>query len=352
MDGIFLVLSALLALLLAGVCVLLYVLIIRTRNLEKQIHKQEAQSEQQHLSETLLASNRFQVMEERLGSISKDQVRYSALMSNISSQMSDISKVMSNSKLRGSWGEYQMETLIRTYCGNNPDIYEIQFRLDNQKIADGVFHLPDSDRLLCIDSKFPLDNYLKMEEFPEDAEYFQKELRKNVKKHIDDIAAKYITAQTVDYALLFIPSESLYQMICGSFDDLLHYALKKHVLPVSPTTLAGVIYSLQACTRDFYRAENMAVIEKELDEISTQFENLLEQANKTRKSLDVYVRQSSLLFKMIEQSAGSLHQALEGKDAGIKKTGIKKQDFLSSIQDFQSDGPDSNSALNQNVESE
>ncbi len=132
--------------------------------------------------------------------------------------------VMTNTKLRGNWGEYQLDMLLSVYCGQNPSIYSMQYTLPNGKIADCAFHLPDTNKVLCIDSKFPMENYMNLQE---DMDTYLRPFKMNMKKHIDDVANKYINMDTMPYALLFVPSEAIYQFVCAKCDDLFTYALQK-----------------------------------------------------------------------------------------------------------------------------
>ncbi|UNT95119.1 DNA recombination protein RmuC [Allobaculum mucilyticum] len=240
---------------------------------------------------------------------------------DIAVQMKSVTDVMANAKKRGTWGEYQLETIVRTYLGNNSELFSTQFHLENGKIADGAFHLPQTSEVLCIDSKFPMENYLKIDEDPQNAEYHEKEFRKNIKKHIEDVSSKYITSQTVDEALLFIPSEAVYAWICGEGADLLPYALERHVLFVSPTTLCGVIFSLSASTRSFFRARNMASFEKQVRELEDRAQMLCEQAAKASRTSSQLSRQlfelqnsAETLLSQIERSADPVYD--DGPAAG------------------------------------
>lgn len=229
---------------------------------------------------------------------------------DLAQQMHAVTEVMSNAKRRGTWGEYQLDNLVRTYLGDSPYIYSTQFHLANGKISDGAFHLPQTDQVLCIDSKFPMENYLRMCDEPESAEFYEKEFRRNIKKHINDVASKYINEQTLDEALLFIPSEAVYAYICGEGVDLLNYALSQHVLLVSPTTLCGVVFSLQASTKNFYRAANMQEFEKQVRSLELRAGDLCERAGKTcrtsallQKQLADLQNSAEKLLALIEQSA-------------------------------------------------
>lgn len=228
----------------------------------------------------------------------------------LSQQMRAMNDVMGNAKRRGTFGEYQLENLIRTYLGNSPYIYSTQYHLANGKISDGAFHLPGTDRVLCIDAKFPMENYRKLAEDPEHAAEYEKELRKNVRKHIQDVAEKYINDQTLDEAVLFIPSEGLFSWICSDGADLLDFALSSHVMLVSPTTLAGVVFTLLASTRNFYRAQNLSSIERKVEALETRAETLACQSEKIRrterqleKQISELSRSCSRLFAEIDELA-------------------------------------------------
>lgn len=307
-----LVLLIVLAVLLFGLCILLMVIMQRQNTISKHLQNQQAQSQAESAAALQETRVRFGVMEERLSNLLKEQNTGTAIMDQLASQMDGITRIMTNTKLRGSWGEYQMESLIRIYAGDSPEIYEVQYHLENGKIADGAFHIPGSKKVLCIDSKFPLENWMHMEEYPEDQDYYQKEFRKNMKKHIDDVAGKYITPQTANMAMLFIPSESIYEYVCGSCGDLYQYALKKKVLLVSPTTLAGVIFSLLSSTKDFYRSENIAQIEKELLKVQDEFEKLIEKADKADRAVKTCMNQIQALNISLKKSVDHLNTVLEG----------------------------------------
>ena len=71
---------------------------------------------------------------------------------------------VSDAKKRGNFGEYTLYHLLSIYFGESDAIYETQFRFNNGKIADAVLHIPGSDRVLAIDSKFPVENYARLDD--------------------------------------------------------------------------------------------------------------------------------------------------------------------------------------------
>lgn len=291
----------LIVLLMLIICLFLAVLLLRMHTALSAMQSELSENKDalEQLSQTQSQNSR-QISEDINGHLSRVYSQLGAENSTLfglQNSMKDINTVMSNAKQRGSWGEYQMESLIRVYAGESPSVYETQFRLDNGKIADGAFHLPSSEKVLCIDSKFPMENYLNMLREPEDEAYYSRELRKNIKKHIEDVASKYITPQTADEAVLFIPSEAIYQYILAEQQDLFELALSKHVLLCSPTTLSGVVFTLVFGLKDYYRSENAGRIEKELLQLKDEFIRLEDKASKANRNAALVCDQLGDVFE-------------------------------------------------------
>ena len=194
--------------------------------------------------DSLILQKNFEYLLKQVQDVQKNQATSKVSLNQMEEYLYRMNMVMTNTKLRGNWGEYQLDMLLSVYCGQNPSIYSMQYTLPNGKIADCAFHLPDTNKVLCIDSKFPMDTYLRP-------------FKMNMKKHIDDVANKYINMDTMPYALLFVPSEAIYQFVCAKCDDLFTYALQKHVMLVSPTTLVAEVMTLLSSTKDFYRTSHM-----------------------------------------------------------------------------------------------
>lgn len=199
-----------------------------------------------------------------------------------------MNQVMTNTKARGNWGEYQLDMLLRIYCGENPSIYSMQYTLSNGKICDCAFHIAGTQKVLCIDSKFPMENYANLQEDPDT---YLRAFKMNMKKHVDDVANKYINIETLPYALLFIPSEAIYQYVCANCDDLFTYSLQRHVMLVSPTTLVAQVMTLLESTKDFYRTNHMEEIEKNILSLQEDTDRLVERCQKAEKNLQTLVTQ-------------------------------------------------------------
>jgi DNA recombination protein RmuC len=144
-------------------------------------------------------------------------------------------------KARGGFGELLLENLLRDRLP--PGAYTMQYGFAGGERVDAVIHV---EKLVPVDAKFPLDNFERMVEAQEDTERetYEKLFGRDVKGHVDAIAAKYIRPGegTYDFALMYVPAESIYyELVCGRTGKLLAYAHEKRVFPVSPTTFVAYL---------------------------------------------------------------------------------------------------------------
>lgn len=241
----------------------------------------------QETATTLLAlQQHIQTLNSELHILSKGSYRNGQTMDEMAQYLNEMQKVMVNKKARGNWGEYQLDWLLENYVGSSSAIFEKQYSLENGMIGDVAFHLPDSNQILVLDSKFPMENYLQIlnNEGQKTIEDKYKQLFKtNIKKHIHDISKKYITQETTNIAIMFIPSEAIYTYILSEYPDLIDESFKHHVMMTSPTTLSGVLFSLLHSYKQFYRAQNFAEIEKELGLLTDDLKRLTQRAENAKK---------------------------------------------------------------------
>ena len=204
--------------------------------------------------------------------------------------MHDINVIMTNTKKRGTFGEYQLYHILSLYCGDNSHIFESQYHLSNGKIGDAALHL--------------LDN-------PKDVVYHN-EFKKNVKKHIDDISSKYITEETLEEAVMFIPSEAIYLYLCDECADLYDYAHNKKVLMTSPSTLMGVVFTLINITKDFNRSENIKEIEQRIIKLKEDTNRLDERYERVMKNLGTLEKSLKDLAISKDKISKTINQAYDG----------------------------------------
>ena len=130
--------------------------------------------------------------------------------SEIGRSMKELQEYLTSPKLRGNIGEHVLKELL---AQNFPkSSYKLQYHFKTGSIVDAV--LITSQGLIPIDSKFPVDTFKKIARATDKEEIIliKKDFERDVKRHVDDIARKYILAEekTVDYALMYVPSESVY----------------------------------------------------------------------------------------------------------------------------------------------
>jgi DNA recombination protein RmuC len=139
-------------------------------------------------------------------------------------------------KARGGFGELLLGNLLRDMLP--PDAYRLQHGFRSGERVDAVIRI---DKLVPVDAKFPLDNFARLVETEDEAEaaLHAKAFERDVKVHVDAIAGKYVRPAegTYDFALMYLPSESVYyELVCSKDGTLYRYALSKRVFPVSPST--------------------------------------------------------------------------------------------------------------------
>jgi len=175
---------------------------------------------------------------EKLGELSKTSEQIHEVGKNIAT----LQEILRPPKLRGGLGEQFLGELLSQILP--PEFFTLQYTFLSGERVDAVVRI--GEKLVPIDSKFPLDNFKRVVECKADEERktYQKIFYRDVKKHIDDIANKYILPQegTYDFALLYIPAENVYYETItkdesfGEEKGVLNYALTKRVIPVSPNS--------------------------------------------------------------------------------------------------------------------
>ena len=206
---------------------------------------------------------------ERLATIDKAQEKIDGLTSNVVS----LQALLGDKRSRGAFGEVQLEALVRNVMPN--DAYAMQYVLPNGTRVDCALFLPEPTGMVAVDSKFPLENYHRMYEIginEADKLTAQRQFKADIKKHVDDIASKYIIADvTSDGAVMFIPAEAVFAEIHAYHPDLVDYAMAKRVWVVSPTTLMAVLNTARAVLKDVETRKQVHIIKDELGKLGKEF---------------------------------------------------------------------------------
>ncbi len=205
----------------------------------------------------------------RLAVIDEAQKKIDGLTSNVVS----LQELLGDKRSRGAFGEIQLESLVRNILP--PAAYEFQFTLSNNNRADCVLKLPEPTGMVAVDAKFPLENYQRMFDtaFGEtDRAQAQRQFRADVRKHVEDIAAKYIiSGETSDSAMMFVPAEAVFAEIHAYHSEVVDYAMQRRVWIVSPTTMMAVLNTARAVLKDVETRRQVHIIKDELGKLGREF---------------------------------------------------------------------------------
>jgi DNA recombination protein RmuC len=297
----------LLVIIFLGFAVLIYFLNRKLSGLEKQKPDQALLEWLKTMQSTISNSSTQTVrtlqentkqLNERLDTaarVIRDVEKEVGQMSEIGRNMRELQDFLKSPKLRGNIGEQVLKDLIGQMFPKSSFYLQYEFK-SGEKVDAAI---KTDAGILPIDSKFPMENYQKMVKASEkaDREVFEKEFVRDVKKHIDAISKKYILPSegTMDFALMYIPSESVYYEVVNQ-TDVLDYARKARVYMVSPSTLYAHLQTillsfegkkieskskelftlLRSLQIDYEKIEeNMSTLGKHINNAYSQFGNVL-----------------------------------------------------------------------------
>ena len=224
---------------------------------------------------------------------------------NITDQLKNLQDILKNPKQRGVLGEYYLETILKNVF--SPKDYKMQYAFRDGTAVDAAIFV--GNQIIPIDSKFSLENYNRLinENNPLERERLEKQFIADLKNRIDE-TSKYIkpSEKTVNIAFMFIPSEAIFYDLLvnqiGSLKsntrDLIDYAYnEKHVIIVSPTTLAAYFQVLFQALKAFKIQESTEVIKKEIEKLASHLSRYEEYMAKLGKNLGLSVSSYDAAYK-------------------------------------------------------
>jgi DNA recombination protein RmuC len=244
--------------------------------------KDSAQTTSQITSQAQTAmSNELKNTREQISQVQKQLGEVQQAGQQMHETAEKLQNILGGTKSRGSFGEVALERLLEDCLP--PSQYEMQYRFRSGEAADAVLKLRDGKRM-AIDSKFPLDAYLRLTSEGEEA---RKTFISAVKGHADSIAKKYIVPEegTLDVALMFVPSETVYYELLMSADSkgqaLDAYCRERRIMAVSPNTLYAHLSVIAMGLRGMQieenakrLGENLTGMRKQMDTFSEYFEKV------------------------------------------------------------------------------
>ena len=213
-------------------------------------------------------------------------------MKGLSSSVADIRRVFTNVKLRGTWGEAQLDALLEQMLA--PEQYRRSVKLNplDNSLVDFAIVLPakDGEMYLPVDSKFPVEEFERLVSASErgdkeNEERARRNLERAVKLQADSIAKKYILPPvTTDFAVMYLPSEGLYAEVVRT-DGLMDWLRTRRILAVGPTNLGALLSTLQTGFRTAAIEKRSGELRIMLDSFRADFAKFAELLEKTRKKL-------------------------------------------------------------------
>jgi len=199
---------------------------------------------------------------------------------DVGKDISKLSEILKAPKTRGLLGEYFLGDLLGQILPQ--EYYELQHSFKTTKV-DAVVKL--GPKFVPIDAKFPLENFNRIVESSTDDERkkARKDFLKDVRKHIDDIASKYILPDegTYDFAMMYIPAENVYyEMIIKEDPDeksVSKYALERKVIPVSPNSLYAYLQAIVLGLRGLKIEQSAEQILATLQKLTIDFDSFKEE---------------------------------------------------------------------------
>ncbi len=216
-------------------------------------------------------------MAEKLAVIEQANAHISAL----SGQVGELQNILSNKQARGSFGEVQLENLVRDALPESA--FSFQHTLGNGRRVDCLLDMPAPPGAICIDSKFPLESYRALTAASGEAERSaaRRMMESDVKKHIIDIAERYIIpGETADSAIMFLPSESVYAEINLQLPKLVEESRRRRVYMAGPDNLMLILHTVRAILRDARMHEAAGVIKAEVETMLQDVSRLDERIKK------------------------------------------------------------------------
>ncbi|MDY6396552.1 MAG: DNA recombination protein RmuC [Treponema sp.] len=246
-------------------------------------------------------------IQQKLGSLQATATQ----MQEIGKEVSSLKSILHAPKLRGNFGEYLLYNLLKDTLP--PKNFAVQYQFSDGSAVDAIIRL--GKNIIPVDSKFPLESferYLTSTD-SESKKKAKTEFTRSVKVRIDEISKKYIRPQegTFDFALMYIPSESVYYEILTNDTqkgyELFDYAMKSRVIPVSPNTfyayLMAIVYGLKGMKIE----EQAESIIKKISGIQKSFTDLTEEI----ATLGKHLTNAGTKFSEVKEASAEIANKLE-----------------------------------------
>jgi len=253
----------------------------------------------------------FAELQKQVGGMS-EQARH---LAELSKSIADLQHILTAPKLRGGFGEEQLENLLAMVFAREQ--YRTQYAFSSGEKADAVLMFPQG--MVAIDSKFSLENFRRITEVGTEPEKkaARRDFLKDVRKRVDEIANKYIRPAegTLPFALMYIPAENVYyEAIIRDEDDtgLYEYCAQKRVMPVSPNSLYAYLHTIVVGLKSLHVSQQAESILRQMESLRFELEKFTDVYDKlgthlknAGKSYDDSTRALGKLENRVQNLAGA-----------------------------------------------
>lgn len=337
--------SLLTILLCAGLAMLgliaygVFKLLGRNRTVQGGEHMEALKSAQSELSGRVqslaeMMAGRLDSVQHRLGQSMLDQTRHTgeslaklyerlAIIDSarqtivaLSTEVVDLKAVLSNKQTRGAFGQGRLEAIIADNLPSNS--YEFQATLSNNTRPDCLIRLPNTQERLVVDAKFPLESLTELRNAADEQALraAKARVKTDMQKHVSDISGKYfLPGETQEFALMFLPSESLFADLHEYCPDIVEAAQRARVMIVSPSLTMMGIQLMQSLVRDAQMREEAKLIQIQVGLLMKDITLLDERV----KKLGTHFRQASEDVEKITTSTDRITKR-GGKIAAVDLT--------------------------------
>ena len=217
-------------------------------------------------------------------------------MQSLATGVGDLKRALTNVKVRGVWGEYQLRSILEDIL--TPDQYVVNFKPkdDSSAVVEFAIRFPGNGNgqplYVPIDSKFPQEDYHRLTDAaeradPEEMKSATAALIRAVRIAADDICDKYLNPPvTTPFGILFLPTEGLYAEVLRQPGFVQELQAKCHVVIAGPTTLAAILTSYQMGFRTLAIEQRSHEVWRVLGAVKTEFGRFGEVLDRVKKQLN------------------------------------------------------------------
>jgi DNA recombination protein RmuC len=234
------------------------------------------------------------------GELSNELRRQHEGLTALSEHTQQLREALASSKVRGQWGERMAEDVLRLAGLLEGVNYRKQATLGNAGRPDYTFMMPNG-RVMHMDVKFPLDNYVRHLEATNDVErkQFRDQFLRDVRDRVKELNQRgYLDAtdETVDCLLMFIPNEQVYAFVHEHDRAILDDAMRNKIVVCSPLTLYAVLAVVRQAVDNFQLERTSSEILSLLGEFSRQWEKYATQLEKVQQRFEQVAKEYSGLM--------------------------------------------------------